>query len=86
MSIKIFEMAIKYINIFQSQKNYPNGDFWFENKPSGNPVADLEKMHSKKQIRSNKNFKKAFSILSFEKLARGQHTHTHMSNFLAIHS
>jgi hypothetical protein len=33
-------MVIKYINIFQSNalKIYPNSDFWFENKPSGNPA------------------------------------------------
>jgi hypothetical protein len=32
-------MAIKYIYIFQSEalKIYPNWDFWFEKKPSGNP-------------------------------------------------
>jgi hypothetical protein len=38
---KIFQMAIKYINIFQTKalQNliYPNWDFRFENKPSGNP-------------------------------------------------
>jgi hypothetical protein len=35
-------MSIKYINIFQYKalKNYPNWDFWFENKPSGNPVKE----------------------------------------------
>jgi hypothetical protein len=35
-------MALKYIDNFQSRyvrpsKIYPNWDFWFENKPSGNP-------------------------------------------------
>jgi hypothetical protein len=34
-------MAIKYMSKFQSKvptpKIYPNWDFWFENKPSGNP-------------------------------------------------
>jgi hypothetical protein len=36
---KIFQMAIKYINIFQSKtlQNLPKLGFWFENKPSGNP-------------------------------------------------
>jgi hypothetical protein len=36
---KIFQMVIKYFNIFQPKalKNYPDWDFWFENKPSGNP-------------------------------------------------
>jgi hypothetical protein len=36
-------MAIKYFNIFQSkasQNFYPNWDFWFEKKPSGNPDGD----------------------------------------------
>jgi hypothetical protein len=32
---KIFQMAITYINI------HPNWDFWFENKPSGNPGIDI---------------------------------------------
>jgi hypothetical protein len=36
---KIFLMGIKYINIFQFEalKIFPNWDFWFEKKPSGNP-------------------------------------------------
>jgi hypothetical protein len=31
--LKIFQMAIKYINIFQSKafQNLPKFDFWFEN-------------------------------------------------------
>jgi hypothetical protein len=36
-------MVIKYIHTCQSkalQKIYPNWDFWFENKPSGNPARD----------------------------------------------
>jgi hypothetical protein len=36
-------MAIKYINIFlnlRPSKIYPNWNFWFENKPSGNPDHD----------------------------------------------
>jgi hypothetical protein len=43
MSLKIFQMAIKYINIFHTKalKNYPNRDFWFENKPSGNPATEM---------------------------------------------
>jgi hypothetical protein len=34
-------MAIKYLNIFQTKahQNNPNWDFWFVNKPSGNPAA-----------------------------------------------
>jgi L-amino acid N-acyltransferase YncA len=36
---KIFQMTIKYTNIFQSKalQKLPNWDFWFKNKPSGNP-------------------------------------------------
>jgi hypothetical protein len=39
---KIFQMAIKYINIFHSKasKIYPNWDFCNENIPSGNPVSE----------------------------------------------
>jgi hypothetical protein len=35
-------MSIKNINIFNRRpsKIYPNRDFWFENKPSGNPDTD----------------------------------------------
>jgi hypothetical protein len=33
----VFQMAIKYINIFHF-KALPNLDFCFENKPSGNPA------------------------------------------------
>jgi hypothetical protein len=36
---KIDQMVIKYTKIFPS-KIYPNWDFWFENKPSGNPGFD----------------------------------------------
>jgi hypothetical protein len=40
---KIFQMEIKYFNIFHSKVRqiYPNWDFWFENKPSGNPGHGL---------------------------------------------
>jgi hypothetical protein len=42
---KLYQMAIKYSNrpynitfsVSRSSKIYPNWDFWFENKPSGNP-------------------------------------------------
>jgi hypothetical protein len=30
-------LSIKYTNISRPSKIYPNLDFWFENKPSGNP-------------------------------------------------
>jgi hypothetical protein len=38
----IFQMALKYTNISISRtsKIYPNRDFWFEKKPSGNPVPE----------------------------------------------
>jgi hypothetical protein len=41
---KIDQMVIKYTKIFHSKtsKIHPNGDFWFENKPSGNPDAHYE--------------------------------------------
>jgi hypothetical protein len=37
---KLFQMAVNYINTFYNlrpSKIYPNLDFWFENKKSGNP-------------------------------------------------
>jgi hypothetical protein len=37
---KGFQMAIKYISTFSNlrpSKIYPNWDFWFVKKPSGNP-------------------------------------------------
>jgi hypothetical protein len=40
MTRKIFQMSIEYTSISHSNapsKIYPNWDFWFENKPSGNP-------------------------------------------------
>jgi hypothetical protein len=33
---KLYKMVIRYIVIFHS-KIHPKNDFWFENKPSGNP-------------------------------------------------
>jgi hypothetical protein len=47
----IFQMTIKYINFFhlRPSKINTNWDFWFVNKPSGNPVADLcDKLVSRK--------------------------------------
>jgi hypothetical protein len=41
---KIYPMVVKYSKrpttfpIPRSSKTYPNGDFWSENKPSGNPA------------------------------------------------
>jgi hypothetical protein len=42
---KIFQMAIKYTNIFHSKilQNLPKSVFLFENKPSGNPVLNALK-------------------------------------------
>jgi hypothetical protein len=36
---KMYQIAIKYTKLFfaRTPKIYPNRDFWFENKPSGNP-------------------------------------------------
>jgi hypothetical protein len=38
-------MVIKYTKIFHTRpsKIYPNWDFWFENKPSGNPDQQLQR-------------------------------------------
>jgi hypothetical protein len=40
---QIFQMGIKYTNIFHSEalQKYPNWYFWFETIPSGNPVPLL---------------------------------------------
>jgi hypothetical protein len=39
---KIVQMALKYLNMFQSKalQNLPKLEFLFENKPSGNPAAN----------------------------------------------
>jgi hypothetical protein len=40
---KILQMAIKYRWTFSNQrpsKIYPNWDFWFKSKPSGNPIEN----------------------------------------------
>jgi hypothetical protein len=56
--LKVFQMALKYINIYQSEalKFFPNWDFWFENKPSGNPayilyvcISEFVKLFSQKR-------------------------------------
>jgi hypothetical protein len=38
---KVYQMAIKYANIFHRNtlQNLPYWDFWFENMPSGKPVS-----------------------------------------------
>jgi hypothetical protein len=33
-------MAVKYTNIFNCYIIYLNGDFWYENMPSGNPAPN----------------------------------------------
>jgi hypothetical protein len=35
-------MAVKYTNIvyFKALQNFPIWDFWYENKPSGNPALE----------------------------------------------
>jgi hypothetical protein len=35
----------KNISKARPSKTYPNWDFWFENKPSGNPVNDIKNVH-----------------------------------------
>jgi hypothetical protein len=60
---KIFQMAIKYISIFQSKtlQNLPKLGFWFENKPSGNPGAD--------QTRTNMYINNAVLIQTYSIIA-----------------
>jgi hypothetical protein len=43
MATKYTQMASKYTKIFYSRpsKINPNWDFWYENKPSGNPGLRL---------------------------------------------
>jgi hypothetical protein len=47
-------MAIKYINIsnLRPSKIYPNLDFWFGNKPSGNPAIEIRQKRELKPISS----------------------------------
>jgi hypothetical protein len=59
-------MAMKYINIFQSKalKNYPNWDFWFESKPSGNPGCELSE--------KGKDFTSLKRVLFYSSLSRSK--------------
>jgi hypothetical protein len=50
---KLYQMVVNYSKWWQSMttfssprpsKFYPNWDFWFENKPSGNPGWEFEKL------------------------------------------
>jgi hypothetical protein len=52
---EIFQMTIKCTNILNSKasKIYPNWEFWFENKPSGNPGT---RQSSARQDRTLKKF------------------------------
>jgi hypothetical protein len=58
-------MAIKCINIFQSNlrtsKIYPNWEYWFEKKPSGNPGANVIQESNKIIIN---NFFEKFATLT----------------------
>jgi hypothetical protein len=51
---KIDQIVIKYKNkrfsIARPSKIYPNLDFWFENKPSGNPANELHERRIKAKI------------------------------------
>jgi hypothetical protein len=51
---KIFQMIIKYNNIFHSNAlpNLPIWDFWFKNKPSGNPACGDPRFHVKQSLLS----------------------------------
>jgi hypothetical protein len=43
---KMFQMNKKNVPTFsipKPNKTYPNWDFWFENKPSGNPGDEVKK-------------------------------------------
>jgi hypothetical protein len=46
---RIFQMDMKCINIFQSKafQNWPKLEFWFENKPTGNPDVLAENLAGK---------------------------------------
>jgi hypothetical protein len=52
---KIFQMAIKNVHFsnLTPSKIFPNWNFWFENKPSGNPVWLQEKNLLKKKLRKS---------------------------------
>jgi hypothetical protein len=41
---EIFQMVVKYINIFHTKalQNIPKFEFWYKNKPSGNPVVKCD--------------------------------------------
>jgi hypothetical protein len=55
-------MTIKYTKNIQSKapKIYPNWDFWFENKPSGNPALFLEGLKKKLDSRPSSGNKLHF--------------------------
>jgi hypothetical protein len=49
---KIDLVPIKYTNIFHCKalQNLPSLGFWSENKPSGNPVWNAERMRNSQEI------------------------------------
>jgi hypothetical protein len=60
---KISPMSVKYykwpLKISRPTEIYPNGDFWFENKPSGNPVRrskNGQQLSTMQRIMFVKNF------------------------------
>jgi hypothetical protein len=59
---KISQISIKYLNIFQSKapKIYPNWDFGFENKPSGNPGRGGNLLH----VSATKDTREAIYFIS----------------------
>jgi hypothetical protein len=57
---KIFQMVIKYHNIFlpRPSKFDQNWDFWFENKPSGNPDVNIGTLDRARVLRSHVDIQK----------------------------
>jgi hypothetical protein len=69
---KIFQIAIKYINIFQSlpYEIFPNWEFWFENKPSGNPALEFVKTYFFEAIKLCKFWPQQTTINNFMFMSR----------------
>jgi hypothetical protein len=42
MAVQYIDQMVIRFSIAKPSKIYPNWDFWFENKPSGNPDFDTE--------------------------------------------
>jgi hypothetical protein len=64
---KIFQMTINRpaLSIQRPSQIYPNLDFWFENKPSGNPGPDSKILRRWKS--PIKLIRKMFEIVNNEK-------------------